>query len=134
MGVDVDQIDEPVRADLELLYDVAPRRTPMPPAPGWGYLVGPGSNAAFLAAARLQRAGVPLYRASDGFDSNGRAYAPGTWLVPPSPDAAAILEGVSRETGLVVAGANVAPAVSGFRLRSPTRVGLWRPPKKLPVG
>ena len=134
MGVDVDQIDEPVRADLELLDEVAPRRTPMPPAPGWGYLVGPGSNAGFLAAARLQRAGVRLYRAAETFESNGLAYAPGTWLVPPTREAAGILEGVSQETGLVIGGANEAPGVPGFRMRARTRVGLWRAANNMPGG
>ena len=134
MGVDVDQVDEPVLADLELLDEIAPNRTPMPAAPGWGYLVGPESNAAFLAAARLQRAGVPLYRAGDEFESDGRAYAPGTWLVPPSRDAAEILEGVSRETGLVVGGADEAPEVPGFRLGAQTRVGLWRGANNMPGG
>ena len=134
MGVDIDQIDEPVRADLELLDESSPRRAPMPPSPGWAYLVGPRSNAAFLAAARLQRAGVPLYRATEGFESNGREYAPGTWLVPPSPKTAGILEGVSRETGLVVGGANQAPDVPGFRMRAPTRVGLWRAANNMPGG
>ena len=134
MGVDVDQIDDPVQADLELLDEIAPRRTPMPAAPDWGYLVGPGSNAGFLAAARLQRAGVRLYRAGAAFESNGQAYPPGTWLVPPSPEAAGILEGVSRDAGLVVGGANEAPAVSGFRLKATTRVGLWRAPNNMPGG
>ena len=134
MGVDVVQIDESVQADLELLDEITPRRAPMPAAPGWGYLVGPGSNAGFLAAARLQRADVPLYRAAEAFESSGRAYAPGTWLVPPSSQAAEILEGVSRETGLVVGGANEAPDVSGFRMRAPTRVGLWRVANNMPGG
>ena len=132
MGVDVDQIDEPVRANLELLDEITPRRAPMPTAPGWGYLVEPGSNAGFLAAARLQQAGVPLYRAGESFESNGRTYAPGTWLVPPSPDAADILASVSRDTGLVVGGAADAPDVAGFRWRAPTRVGLWRAANNMP--
>ena len=134
MGVDVDQIDEPVRADLELLETIVPRRTPMPPVPGWGYLIGPGSNAAFLAVARLQRAGVPVYRANGRFESDGHTYEPGTWLVPPSRPAAEILDGVSRETGLVVGGANHAPDVTGFRLRPQTRIGLWRAANNMPGG
>ena len=134
MGVDVRRIDEPVRADLDLLDAITPRRTPMPPAPEWGYLIGPESNAAFLAAARLQRSGVALYRASEGFESGGREYAPGTWLVPPSRNAAGILEGVARETGLVVAGTDDAPDVPGFRLGTQTRVGLWRAANNMPGG
>ena len=134
MGVDVEQIDHPVRADLVRWEEIRPDAPPMPPTPDWAYVVGPGSNAGFLAAARLQRAGVPLYRAAEGFASGGREHAPGAWLVPPSPEAASILETVSRETGLPVHAAAAAPPVSGFRLRSPTRIGLWRAANNMPGG
>ena len=134
MGVDVDPIDEPLEADLERLEEIRPDEAPMPAAPGWAYVVGPESNAGFLAAARLQRAGVPLYRAAEGFRSGGREHAPGAWLAPPSAEAAEILAAVSRETGLPVHGADTAPEVPGFRLRSPTRVGLWRAANNMPGG
>ena len=134
MGVEVVGIDEPVRADLELLPEIAPPAAPLPPEPGWAYVVGPESNAGFLAAARLQRAGVPLYRTAAGFESGQRAHAAGTWIVPPTGEARRILTTVSAETGLVVEGADHAPAVDGFRMRAPTRVGLWRAPNNLPAG
>ena len=134
MGVDVDPIDEPVEADLERLEEIRPDEAPMPAPPDWAYVVGPESNAGFLAAARLQRAGVPLYRAAEGFRSGGREHAPGAWLAPPSAEAAEILAAVSRETGLPVHGADTAPEVPGFRLRSPTRVGLWRAANNMPGG
>ena len=134
MGVDVDRIDEPVDVDLTLLDEVEPLRTPLPARPDWGYAVPPSSNAGFLAAARLQAAGVPVYRASDWFESDGREHAPGTWLVPPTEDAERILEQVAEETGLVVTAAAVAPRVNGHRLRQPTRVGLWRAANNIPGG
>ncbi len=134
MGVAVDPIDEPVEADLERLEEIRPDEAPMPAPPGWAYVVGPESNAGFLAAARLQRAGVPLYRAAEGFATGGREHAPGAWLAPPSAAAAEILAAVSRETGLPVHGADTAPEVPGFRLRSPTRVGLWRAANNMPGG
>ena len=126
MGVDVDQIDEPVDADLELLDTIEPRRTPLPGRPAWGYALPPSSNAGFLAATRLQAAGVPVYRAAERFESGGRDHAAGTWLVPPTGTAERILGQVAEETGLVVTAANRAPGVDGHRLRGPTRVGLWR--------
>ena len=134
MGVDVDRIDEPVDADLTLLDAVEPLRTPLPARPDWAYAIPPTSNAGFLAAARLQAAGVPVFRASDWFESDGREHAPGTWLVPPTGDAEGILERVAEETGLVVAAADGAPRVDGHRLRQPTRVGLWRAANNMPGG
>lgn len=134
MGVDVDRIDEPVHADLALLERIEPRRTPLPGRPSWGYAVPPSSNAGFLAAARLQAAGVPVYRAAERFESGGREHAPGTWLVPPTGDAERILERVAEETGLVVTAADRAPRTDGHRLRGPTRVGLWRAANNMPAG
>ncbi len=134
MGVDVDRIDEPVAADLERLETIAPARTPFPPTPGWGYAVPPGSNAGFLAASRLQTANVPVYRAADWFEANGRDHPPGTWLAPPTPDVASVLERTAEETGLAVAALDAAPPVAGHRLRQPTRVGLWRVANNMPGG
>ena len=134
MGVDVDQVDEPVDADLELLDTIEPRQTPLPGRPAWGYAIPPSSNAGFLAATRLQAAGVPVYRAAERFESGGRDHAAGTWLVPPTGTAELILGQVAEETGLVVTAANRAPGVDGHRLRGPTRVGLWRAANNMPGG
>ena len=65
MGVDVDRIDEPLRAELELLETITPPQTPVPPRPDWAYAISPSSNAGFLATARLQgrrRSGLPRGR------------------------------------------------------------------------
>lgn len=134
MGVDVDRIDEPLEADLTRLETIEPRRAPLPGRPAWGYAIPPSSNAGFLAAARLQAAGVPVYRAAGRFESGGRGHAPGTWLVPPTGDAERILRQTAEETGLVVTAAGRAPRVDGHRLRRPTRVGLWRAPNNMPAG
>ena len=139
MGVDVDQIDQPVKADLAdanlvQLSEITPRRTPIPATPGWAYLIGPESNAGFLAVARLQQAGISLSRVSEGFTSQGRDHAPGTWVVPPTDDATRLLRAVSDQTGLVVTGADEPPDVSGFRWDTPTRVGLWRAANNMPGG
>lgn len=134
MGVEVDQIDEAFQAELELLADIAPPETPTPPEPRWAYLIPPESNAGFLAVARLQKEGVPVFRTGAGHQSAGKGFAAGTWVVPRGEDAGRILRTVSRETGLVVAAADSAPRVEGFRMKLPTRVGLWKVPNNMPAG
>ncbi len=134
MGVDVQQVDQPFEADLTLLPAVEPVAAPMPPKPKWGYLVGPESNAGFMALAKLQQANVPVYRAAAGFESGGHAFAPGTWMVPPTAEAARILGDVAKTTGLVVSGADRAPAVDAFRIKPGTRIGLWKGVGNMPGG
>ena len=135
MGVDVDEIDEPVDADLELLEQITPPRTPMPPRPAWAYAVSPSSNAGFLAAARLQAAGVLVFRAAGTFNAApGRSLAPGTWIVPPTAEAERVLERTTEDTGIIVTGTDRAPDIEGYRLKAPTRVGLWRAPGNMPAG
>ena len=79
LGVDVDAIDQPFEADLELVSAVAPVASAMPARPKFAYLVGPESNAGFLALAALQKANVPVHRAAAAFEAGGRRFAPGTW-------------------------------------------------------
>ena len=134
MGVDVKQIDQPFDADLELLPAVDPVAAAMPARPKWGYLVGPESNAGFLALAKLQQANVPVYRAAAGFESGGHSFAPGTWIVPPTSEATRVLGEVAKTTGLVVSGADRAPAVDAFRLKPGTRIGLWKGVGNMPGG
>ena len=135
MGVDVRRIDEPFRADLELLDEIVPPSAPLPPPPDWAYAISPASNAGFLAAAELQSAGVPVFRAADVLElSGGGRLEPGAWIAPPTPDAERILARVAAETGLVVSGTDRAPAVDAYRLKNPTRVGLWRVANNMPGG
>ncbi|MFQ5742153.1 MAG: M14 metallopeptidase family protein [Acidobacteriota bacterium] len=140
MGVDVEQVDEPIGsdADLELLEKVTPPEAPAPPRPGWAYLVSPGSNATFLALARLQKAKVPVFRSAQPFESGGDSFDPGTWIVPAKGSAGAaagrILQAVSAATGLAVSGTDRRLEIEGFRLKPGTRIGLWRAANNMPAG
>ena len=134
MGVDVDQIDAPVIADLELLEEITPRVTPLPARPEWAYAIPPTSNAGFQAVTRLQDAGVPVFRAAQAVAADDQLFAPGAWIVPPSEAAEQVLERVAAETGLVVSGLDRAPEVPGFRMKDSTRVGLWRGANNMPGG
>ena len=134
MGVDVRQVDAPFRADLELLDHIAPRSSGIPSGAGWAYAFGPESNAAFMAVAKLQAADVPIFRSSQSFSSNGAEFAEGTWIVAPTRDARGILEDVSDSTGLAIAGLDSAVDVDGYRLKSQTRIGLWKAANNMPAG
>ncbi|PYR61573.1 MAG: hypothetical protein DMF85_01830 [Acidobacteria bacterium] len=132
MGVQVDEIEKPFEADLadvtkqdSMLVGMAPAR--------WAYLVGPESNAGFLLVAKLQAAHVPVYRAAAAFESAGRSFAPGTWIVPTSVDATRIVKDVLG-TGLHVDGADRPIVVDAYRLKPDTRIGLWRGANNMPGG
>ena len=45
-----------------------------------------------------------------------------------------MLDRVSRETGLVVHGADTVPAVAAHQMRQPTRIGLWKGANSMPGG
>ena len=134
LGVEVDQIDQPFEANLEIVRALRPALTAMPAQPRWAYLVGPESNGAFIAVARLQAAGIATYRAARAFDIGGRTYPPGTWIVPPSSEATRILADVSIAAGLVIAAADKPVPVDAYRLKPATRIGLWRGANNMPGG
>jgi hypothetical protein len=134
LGVDVVPVDEPFEASLDLVTTLKPRPSPLPASARWAFVVGPESNAGFIAVARLQKAGVALFRAGDSVTVGGRTLPPGAWVVPSGAEARRVLDEVSRETGLEVLGADEPLAVSGYRLKSGTRIGLWRGANNMPGG
>jgi hypothetical protein len=134
MGVDVDQIDEPFDADLALLDRVTPASSAVPARAGWAYAVGPESNAAFMAIARLQAANVPVFRSAREFTSGSNTFAAGTWLVPPGDGPRRILERVADGTGLRVSAIDQAVEAAGYRLKPGTRIGLWKAANNMPAG
>ena len=134
LGVDVQGIAKPFEAQLARVTELKPAQTPLPAAPKWAYVFGPESNAGFVAAARLQKAGVPVFRTAAGAAVGEKKLAAGTWVVPASAAARGVLEGVARETGLEVIGANEPFAVAASRLKPGTRIGLWRGANNMPGG
>ncbi len=134
MGVKVDKIDEPFKADLEKLNTIAPTAPPAFPRPRSAYIIGPESNAAFLAVAKLQRAKVPLMRATAPFEGAGRPMAAGAWIVPVSATATRILTDVSRESGLPVYGTDRPAPADALRLKPETRMGIFRAANNMPAG
>ena len=134
MGVDVDRIDEPLDTELTRVENVTPAPHSMPPNPGWAYVIPPESNAGFLALNRLTRAGVAVFRAGEPVTTSEESIPPGAWLVRPGRKARAELESVSRETGLRILSAERAARVQGYRMRQPTRIGLFKVANNMPAG
>ena len=129
MGVEVDQIEKPFEAALDLVKTPRPAAPAFPSVTQGSFLIDPSSNAGFIAAARLQAAKVPVYRAADS-----ATVAAGTWIVPVSAESGRILGQVSRETGLEVRAADRAIAGDVYRLKPETRIGLWRGANNMPAG
>ncbi len=129
MGVDVDQIDAPFDASLDLVTSIHPVVPTFPAAARGTYLIDPGSNAAFLAVAKLQASKVSIFRAADS-----SSLAAGTWIVPVSAESTRILTQVSRDTGLVVRAADRTLSGDVYRLKPDTRIGLWRGANVMPAG
>jgi hypothetical protein len=130
MGVNVDQIEKPFEAALELVKTVRPAAPPFPAAAGQAvYLMSPQSNGPFMAVPKLQAANIPVYRAAGGMP-----IPPGTWMVPITAQSTRILTEMSRDTGVAVRIADRGVAGEVFRLKPNTRIGLWRGANNMPGG
>jgi hypothetical protein len=133
-GASVDKVSKPFNASLQRVSKVQPSAAPMPPAPRGAYLVSPTSYGVGRFLAALQKAGVPTFRAAKAFTSGNEEFPAGTLVVPPTPQARSVLDGVSRQTGIAVRGADATPKVEGFQLKSGTRIGMFRGINNMPGG
>ena len=129
-GVNVDSVEKPFDASLELVKKVTPMAAAAAARPKGAYVIGPESYGTFKMIAQLQKANVPVYRASKSFD--GRA--PGTWVIPSTAASQPIVEKYSKELGVAVAGVDTPPSVEGERLKPNTRVGLYKAAGNMPAG
>ncbi|MBC6460656.1 M14 family zinc carboxypeptidase [Actinomadura sp. HBU206391] len=133
-GASVDKVSKPFNASLQRVAKVQPAAVPMPPAPRGAYLVQPSSYGVGKFLAGLQKAGVPTFRTAKEFTSGGTKFAPGSLVVPPTEQARSVLTGLSQQTGIAVHGADKAPKVEGFQLKSGTKIGLFRGLNNMPGG
>lgn len=137
-GVTVDAVAKPFDAPLELVETVTPVRATVAAKPKSAYVIGPESYGTFKMIAQLQKANVPVYRASKAFDAaTGSAqvtYAPGTWVIPSTAASQPIVERAGKELGIAVAGVDAPPSVEGERLKPNTKVGLYKVAGNMPAG
>src|SRR6185436_1193151 len=129
-GVGVEAVAKPFDAQLELVKKVAPIAATVAAKPKGAYLIGPESYGTFKMISQLQKANVPVYRASRSFDK----YAPGTWVIPSTAASQPIVERYGKELGIPVAGVDAPPAVEGERLKPNTKVGLYKAAGNMPAG
>jgi hypothetical protein len=129
-GVKVDEVASAFDAPLELVKKVAPMAATVAAKPKAAYLIGPESYGTFKMVAQLQKANVPVYRASKTFDK----YAPGTWVIPSTAASQPIVEKYGKELGITIAGVDAAPSVEGERLKPNTKVGLYKAANNMPAG
>jgi Zinc carboxypeptidase len=129
-GVSVDSIAKPFDVPLELVKKVAPMTAALAAKPKGAYVIGPESYGTFKMVTQLQKANVPIYRASKAFDK----YAPGTWVIPSTAASQPIVEKYGKELGIPVAGVDTPPAVDGERLKPNTKVGLYKSAGNMPAG
>jgi hypothetical protein len=123
-GVGVDAVAKPFDAPLELVKKVAPMTATVAAKPKSAYLIGPESYGTFKMITALQKANVPVYRASKTFEK----YAPGTWVIPSTAASQPIVEKYGKELGIAVAGVDTPPSVEGERLKPNTKLASTRPP------
>ncbi|MGH9336146.1 MAG: M14 family zinc carboxypeptidase, partial [Vicinamibacteria bacterium] len=134
IGVEVDPIDERLTVATERVENPLPENVPLPPRPRWAYVIPAETNAGFMALNRLSADEIPVFRAGEAFESGGRSFAPGAFLVPPNGKAEKILGELASSSSLTVFGADSAPPVAGFRMKRPTRVGLYKAANNMPAG
>jgi hypothetical protein len=134
IGVDVHPIDQPLAVATERIENPAPEEYRVPARPRWAYVIPAETNAGFVALNRLSAEEIPVFRAGAAFESGGRSFPPGAFLVPPSAKSRTILEELASTSSLPVYGADSAPPVGGFRMKRPTRVGLYKAANNMPAG
>jgi len=127
MGVVFDRILDGFDGPFQKIPDVVTLTGKVAQAPrGGAYVIDARVNDAFVAANRLLKAKQQVMRATAPFTMNGKSYAAGSFLIPATAEATAIVEKVAIDKGLTIdAGQTVPTGEHGPVAMKPVRIGLW---------
>lgn len=136
LGFTADFVAGSFSASTKLLTEIKPPQTTMPAAPpsSGAYAIGPESYGVFRIIARLQKQGIPTFRAASQFTDGGRIFPAGTFLVPPTDAARQILQNQGRNAGIPIHALSSVPRIAGVQLKPGTRIGLLKPANNMPAG
>lgn len=137
MGVKVDSVKDDFAATTSRVTDLKPAQQRFPQQPGakGAYVLSPTSYGLGMVMTDLEKAGVPMYRATQPVPVFGATLPPGSVLVPAkNAKARATLMAASAKTGLPVYARQTAPKTPAIQLKATTRVGLVRGANNMPGG
>ena len=89
-----------------------------------GFLLSHQVNDSFIAINRLLAGGEDVYWLKQPFNTNGKAYGPGTIYISNKASTLAKLEKLAAEIGLNFEGISAKPVGDALKLK-PLRIGLW---------
>ena len=123
MGVAYDRVLDGFDGPFQKIDGLLPKPATAATVPaGRGWLIDRRINDAFVAVNRLLAAGQQVSVLTAPAQAAGKSWPAGTWYVPSSTKATAVLRQTATDKGLPVVAAG---AVAGTRQVRPVRVGLW---------
>lgn len=128
MGVTVDPVKDAFDANTAVVSGLKPTAPPMPKAPGanGAYLLSPASYGLGKVITALEKAHVPMFRATEQLTVGDDTLPPGVLIAPASDRARTVLEKASAATGLRVHASPQVPDSPAIQLKDTTHIGLIR--------
>jgi len=124
MGVAAIPVDQAVTAPLTRVT-AFPRIPAVAPPPGrYGYALDPRENNTVTAVQRLERKGIPVFRATGALTAGDTILPPGAFVLPRGRAADSLVKGFAAELGLAVHPLDTRP--SPLVPLAPRRIGVYR--------
>lgn len=122
MGVQFDRVLDALEGPFQRIpYGELQTVTSNAPAAAAGYVMSAQSNNAFITANDLLKEGVEVFRSTDGsLDAPA-----GSFYVPASAKAKAIVDKAAKENGLKLTAAAKKPSAASLKRIQPARIALW---------
>ena len=121
MGVRFERILDGFDCPCEAITGMAVVPAGVVAGSGRGWLLGHGTNDAFVAVNRALKGGASVYWTRSAMQANGHAYPAGSFYIEGGRD---VVTKAAKELGLSFDGTSAGPGAGAVKLR-PQRIGLW---------
>ncbi len=125
MGVSVVEARQPFEAKLAKSAAVKPPPGTVEAGPAKAYLLSHDTNASFKALNRLMKEQVEVFWAAKPLSIAGKAYSPGTMIIPAAPGVGMKLQAIAKDTSVSFAATNERTNVPGYRISAP-RIAMYK--------
>jgi len=125
MGVKVVEARQPFEVTLTKSATVTPPPGMVEAGPARAYVLSHDTNASFKALNRLMKERVEVFWAQKPLTLAGKAYDPGTMIIPAVPGVGTKLQAIAKDTSVSFGATNERINVPGYRMSAP-RIAMYK--------
>jgi hypothetical protein len=125
-GVKVLAANSSFKADLEKVAEVTPPMGKIEGSTGYGYIISPAYNNAYIAVNRILQKKGKIFRAKKEFSAGNKKFLAGSFIISSSSTSSSAIDSLAKDLSLKIDRMVSRPTVPTYTVKN-AKIGLYKP-------